>query len=341
MVTRALRIIATLAIWAACIFAAPRPIVLITDCGADMDDQWALAHLVLSPEFDVRAVVTTHTGQYPILAAPAAETSARIAREVLDHIPSRSRPVVLAGSSVPLRSRIAIRNAGVERILAESRNFNRQHRLTVIIIGAATDTASALLAEPAVAQRIEIVAMGFSGWPQGGDSFNVRNDPIAWQVILDSEVPVAIGDGSVTRRDLGLTSERAHALLDGTGNAGGYLAGLLDDWLAKQRSIVLQTTGDAKLWPVWDEVTVAYLLGMTKSERHDRPKLGADLKLDHSAKMGAITWITAIDASRLWTDLANRLRQARRSEQNAVAVSFGFVQITLRASRRTPSRVTP
>ena len=47
--------------------AASRPVILTTDCGADMDDQWALAHLVLSPEFDVRAVVTTHTGKFAAL----------------------------------------------------------------------------------------------------------------------------------------------------------------------------------------------------------------------------------------------------------------------------------
>jgi hypothetical protein len=42
----------TLAIVASCDAATPRPIVLTTDCGADMDDQWALAHIVLTPEFE-------------------------------------------------------------------------------------------------------------------------------------------------------------------------------------------------------------------------------------------------------------------------------------------------
>lgn len=305
--------ITTLAIAASCAAATPRPIVLTTDCGADMDDQWALAHLVLTPEFDVRAVVTTHTGKYPILAAPAAETSARIAREVLDHMPLRSHPVVIPGSSVALTSRTAMRNAGVERIISESRAFNRDRRLTVLVIGAATDTASALLIDRSLANRIEIIAMGFNEWPKGGDFFNILNDPIAWQVILDSGVPVTVGDGAVTKRDLSLTSKRAHAILDPTGDPGRYLAGLLDEWLAKHRPIVMQMTGDEKIWPVWDEVTVAHMLGMTKAERHARPKLRADLSFDHSAKHGTITWVTAIEGGRLGTDLADRLRHAQRT----------------------------
>jgi hypothetical protein len=35
--------------------AAPAA-MLTTDCGAEMDDQWALAHLLLSTELDLRAV---------------------------------------------------------------------------------------------------------------------------------------------------------------------------------------------------------------------------------------------------------------------------------------------
>jgi inosine-uridine nucleoside N-ribohydrolase len=109
------KLIAAFAIAVACALAAPRPVILTTDCGADMDDQWALAHLALSPEFDVRAVVTTHTGKFPVFPAPAAEGTAKVARDVLAHMPLRSRPVVIAGSSVALSSRSALLNEGVER----------------------------------------------------------------------------------------------------------------------------------------------------------------------------------------------------------------------------------
>jgi purine nucleosidase len=305
---RLLNSLVALTMAAAISAAAPYPVVLTTDCGADMDDQWALAHLVLAREFDVRAIVTTHTGKHPILAAPAAESSARIAREVLDQMKVRVRPVVIPGSSVPLTSRAPLRNPGVDRIIAESRNFAADHRLRVVVIGAATDTASALLADPSIANRIEIIAMGFKGWAEGGDEFNIQNDPIAWQVILDSGVPVTVGDGTVTKRDLSLTSERAHAVLDPAGEPGRYLAGLLDDWLAKHRDVVVQVTGNAKVWPVWDEVTVGYMLGMAHAEQRPRPKLRPDLSFDHSPKTGVVTWVTTVDGDRLWKDLARRLQ---------------------------------
>lgn len=302
---------------ATCLIAAtPRPLILTTDCGADMDDQWALAHLTVSPEFDVRAVVTTHTGNHPILAPPAAESSARIANEVLDHLTLRSRPPVIAGSSVPLGSRTPLQNPGVDRILSESHGFTANHRLTVIVIGAATDTASAILLDPTIAARIQIVAMAFKRWPEGGDDFNVVNDPIAWQILLDSGAPIVIGDSAVTQRDLLMTAKHAHAALDESGASGHYLAGLLDHWLATQRQIVVQVTGRTDSWPVWDEVTVAYLLGMSRSQVHPRPKLRPDLSFDTSAKDGAtknsvVTWVTAIDTERLLADLARKLATPR------------------------------
>jgi inosine-uridine nucleoside N-ribohydrolase len=292
--------------------AAPRPVLLTTDCGADMDDQWALAHMVLAPEIEVRAIVTTHTGKHAILPAPAAESSARIARDVLAHMPVRTKPLVIPGSSVPLASKTPLRNAGVDRIIAESKSFARDRRLTVIVIGAATDTASALLADPTITDRIEIVAMGFRGWTEGGDEFNIQNDPIAWQVILDSGVPVTVGDGTVTKRDLSMTSARAHAVLDRAGEPGRYLAGLFDQWLSAHPDVVKQVTGDAKVWPVWDEVTVAYMLHMAKADERPRPKMRADLSFDHSPKNGTVTWVTAIDGDRLWTDLARRLERAQQ-----------------------------
>src|SRR5262245_59931757 len=75
--------------------APRRAVVLTTDCGCEVDDQWALVHLCLSPAIDLRGVVTTHA---PNLRAPAAESSARVAYKVLDLLPLAARPPVMSGS---------------------------------------------------------------------------------------------------------------------------------------------------------------------------------------------------------------------------------------------------
>ena len=63
--------------------ASPLAVVLATDCGVEMDDQWALAHLLLSQEFALRAVITTHASSIGFSSA----TSAKQAAEVIARVP--------------------------------------------------------------------------------------------------------------------------------------------------------------------------------------------------------------------------------------------------------------
>jgi inosine-uridine nucleoside N-ribohydrolase len=177
-----------------------------------------------------------------------------------------------------------------------------------LVIGAATDTASALLVDPHLADRIEIVAMAFRQWPAGGDNFNVVNDPIAWEVLLDSKVPITVGDATVTARHLKMTRKQAHTLLGTCGKRGPYLASLLDDWLDRHGDLVESVTDSHDIWPVWDEVVVAHLLGFTHSESYPRPELGNDLQfVISSSPERSIRWITDIDEGALWRDLTQRL----------------------------------
>jgi purine nucleosidase len=295
----------------------PRPILLTTDTGADMDDQWVLAHLVLSPEFDLRGVVTTHTGSYALLPAPAAESTARVANEVLNHLPLAKRPQVIAGASNPLRAKAEPqRGPGVDFILRTARGFDRTRPLTVLVVGAATDLASALLVDPSLAERIEIVAMAFSKWPDGDDMFNVKNDVKAWQVLLESTAPIVVADGAVTLAHLRMTREHARSLFEARGDSGRYLAGLLVDWLDHRGNLAQMLTGDRNSWPVWDEATVAYLLGLAQSEVHARPRLRDDLKFEHplagQSSGPTIRWITGINSEKHWEDFSHKLDVANR-----------------------------
>src|SRR5207244_673531 len=112
--------------------------------------------------------------------------------------------------------------------------------------GAATDMASALLTDPTLADRIEVIAMAYYNWPDGGDEWNVKNDPKAWQVLLESRAPLAVGDQAVCKRDLAMNSERARTLFAERGPEGRYIAGIFTDWMTKHPDLAKSD------WPVWD-----------------------------------------------------------------------------------------
>lgn len=298
-----------------------RAVVLTTDCGADMDDQWTLAQLALAPELELRGIVTTHA---PSLAAPAAATAARVAQEVLDHLPLATRPPIIAGSSVPLASRTEpLANAGVQFLLQQSRAHSSARRLAVLVVGAATDVASALLIEPQFADRIELIAMGFERWPVGEDTWNVKNDVRAWQVLFASRAPIVIGDATVTKRDLLIERHTAHELFARHGLSGRYLADLHTAWLNKEAELCQKVTGSRDAWPVWDQVTVAHLLGLTRSKVHPRPILRDDMRFVHPAhttsrkprRAATVAWITAINSVKLWKHCTANLERALAAQQ--------------------------
>jgi inosine-uridine nucleoside N-ribohydrolase len=146
--------------------------------------------------------------------------------------------------------------------------------------------------------------MAFNDWPAGGDAFNVVNDPVAWQVVLNSDVPLVVGGAAVTRGGLALTRSEAAAQVSSRGPVGDYLHSLFVEWLDRQAALVAQLVAP-DTWVIWDEVVVAYVLGMARGEEVSRPGLNADLSFSHQETERRMTWITSIDSDRVWRDFTS------------------------------------
>ena len=204
--------------------------LLSTDVGAEIDDQWAIAHLALSPRVNLLGIVTTHT---PYLRA---QRSAEIAQEV------------------------------------------------------------------------RMVSMAFHSVQNGGREFNVQNDPKAWQVILETSVPLTIGCAEMCIRYLTLSRERAKERFGGISPAADYLVGLLEWWFAEHSDTCRAVTGKEDAWPIWDETVTAHLLGLTEVELLPRPRLLDNLDLEFRSGGDTVRWIKAVRADALWSDLMALLR---------------------------------
>ena len=172
--------------------------ILTTDCGAEMDDQWALAHLLLSTELDLRAVITTHASSIHLSSASSRERAADVVQHVL---PARASSLpVVAGSPEPLRDAKTPReNAGVDLLLRLSGDFSESRRLIVFAIGASTDVASAILKDPSIANRITVVAMGFRDWPGGGECLQREERSVS--VASNPQLRCSAGDRQRHRRE--------------------------------------------------------------------------------------------------------------------------------------------
>jgi purine nucleosidase len=183
------------------------PVILSTDVGNEIDDQWAIVYMLVNPEFDVLGIVSAHA---PTVSPPAAHTTYRILLEVVENrLKMVSHPPLFEGSSLPLEDSKTPRvNPGVDFIVRVSKPFSKDNRLALLTIGAVTDAGSAILKDPTIVDRIRIVDMRFNGWPKGGDEFNIANDVNALKVVTDSEVPLAVGSAQVCRAHLALNLDQ-------------------------------------------------------------------------------------------------------------------------------------
>lgn len=290
---------------------AKTPVILSTDVGNEIDDQWAVVYLLANPALDVLGIISAHA---PTVPAPAAHYTYRVLVDVVEnHMRMSVHPPLFEGSSLPLENDTSPRkNAGVDFIIESSKSFSPDHRLWVLTIGAATDVASAILQDPTIVDRIRVVAMGFRDWPDGGEEFNVANDVKAWQVILRSRVPVVIGCGKACEATLALTPAQAKELVAARGPIGAWLWEEYEAWYYRFVK-PLRKDDLSKPWIIWDTITLAYIEGITEQKQVPRPVLKDNMIFDHVETRDTITWITGLDSKRMWADFAEKLDAYQRT----------------------------
>ena len=256
---------------------ARMPVVLSTDVGNEIDDQWAISYLLLQPRFEVLGIMSAHA---PTITAPAAHTSYRILVDVVENrLGMRTHPLLVEGGSLPMENASTPRSSPAVNFLIEtSRRFSKDNRLTVLMIGAGTDIASAILTDPRIVERIRIIQMGFND-ERGGNEFNVANDVHALQAILNSNVPLVVGPGKVCRASLSLSFDEARQMLAKRGAIGAWLWEEYQAWYFRYVK-PLRVNDFSKPWVIWDNITLAYVLGMTTQHTLPRPRLRDDMTFE-------------------------------------------------------------
>jgi purine nucleosidase len=286
------------------------PVVLSTDVGNEIDDQWTITYLLLQPRLDVLGVMSAHA---PTITAPAGQTSHQILVDVVENrLGMRVHPPLIEGGSLPMEnSRTPRPSPAVNFLIETSKRFSKNNRLTVLMIGAGTDVASAILTDPAIVDRVRVIQMGFTD-EQGGNEFNIANDVHAVQAILDSNVPLVVGSGKVCRASLSLTLDQARQMLAKRGAIGAWLWEEYQAWYFRYVK-PLRVDDFSKPWVIWDNITLAYVLGMTTQHTLPRQRLRDDMTFEQVKTEQTVNWITDVDEQRMWADFLSLLDEYQRT----------------------------
>ena len=215
--------------------SASRPVRLVvdTDAANEADDQFAIAHALLTPSFDLRAILPSHFpgGREPDSQRASADEIMRVLRLV-----GRTDVPVPAGADGPLdRPDVPHDTPAARALIAESRLAAAAgDRLVIAALGNLTNIASALLLEPELARR-DVVLIWIGGPPYDGlaaaywPEYNLSGDRFAANVVFGSgiriwQVPMTV----YTRVGVGYAELRARVAPHG--ELGRYLAENLIEW---------------------------------------------------------------------------------------------------------------
>jgi purine nucleosidase len=168
-----------------------RRVVLDSDANNELDDQHAIAYaLFKSDELELEGITVNRTTNGGDVDQHVLEATRVVKLCNADSIP------VLKGANGNFEDlKTSVNDASfdgsqavnflIERALAPS-----DEKLLVIPIGKLTNVALALLKEPSIAERIEVVWLG-SNYPDAGE-YNHENDVPSVQFVMDSTVELAV-----------------------------------------------------------------------------------------------------------------------------------------------------
>lgn len=220
-------------------------VIIDTDCalgrpGAKVDDGFAVALALASPEIDVQLVTTT-AGNVDVVTATTRT------KALLERLGRRDVPVVAGGCPDGSAAARAI----AERALADPGT------VTLVALGPLTTVAAAIAAAPGVAASLrEVVVMGgrFGAPGQGPAEFNTRSDPWATRAVLDSGARVRFVGIDVTTR-VALSRDDLARIAAGSPGAR-YLAGQARARVATLTASGPWAAGGSVICPMHDPVAV-------------------------------------------------------------------------------------
>jgi purine nucleosidase len=228
-------LIAMLFLPMAALAAIPQPVIFDTDIGSDIDDAYALAQILHSPELRLLGVTTV---------AGDAVARARLAAKLLA-VAGRSEIPVFAGTSTATQymaqtewakgfTSPALHESGGVAFMREQINAH-PGEVTIIAVGELTNVAALLDSAPDIGKKIKAVALmggavlrGYAMGSKPEPEWNIKSNAVAARTVFNSGVPLLVAPLDSTA-DLKLSPE---------GRVQVFSAGLpLNDALAALNSI--------------------------------------------------------------------------------------------------------
>ncbi|SFR33304.1 Inosine-uridine nucleoside N-ribohydrolase [Robiginitalea myxolifaciens] len=172
---------------------AQRPLIVDADTGNEVDDLFALAHILLSDDLEVTALNAAHWQTSHWAVANSMENSHRLNQQLLGEMGMDVPTLRGAPARMYDWGDRAQHSAAAYEIIRQARQGDS---LEIIAMGALTNLASAVFIAPEIAPKLKIYWLGttmdFETGVMKRNDFNPLMDPFALDYLLESRADLHI-----------------------------------------------------------------------------------------------------------------------------------------------------
>lgn len=275
-------------------------VILDTDTYNECDDQFALAYMLLSQnKFNIEAITVAPYHHDNNISIPEGnEKSYNEIVKICKYLNFDTTNKVYKGSEDYLQNNYNETTKAVEKIIEIAMKNEKTY---ILSIGAITNIAIAILKEPRIIDRIEIVWLGGHSLLQNkNDEFNFRQDIKAVQTVFESNVKLTIIPCKSVASNLRISIYELEHFLKGKNELCDYLC---------QRFYNDGVHGIQERRVIWDISVIAYLINKDwfEEKKMDCPEINKDLSYTFNKNDRKIKFVTYLDSDKIYNDLFDKL----------------------------------
>lgn len=173
--------------------AQKQKIIVDADTGNEVDDPYALVRILLEPTVEVTALNAAHWQTSHWTEARSMENSHRLNQQLVGEMGIQVKTLRGAPARMYDWGDRAQHSAAVYEIIRQTKE---EREVTILVLGALTNVASAVFIEPNIAKKLKVywlgTTMNFKTKVLKRNDFNPLMDPYALDYLLDSEVELSI-----------------------------------------------------------------------------------------------------------------------------------------------------
>ncbi|QTF10803.1 nucleoside hydrolase [Brenneria izadpanahii] len=276
-------------------------VMISSDAKNEADDDFAVAHALLTPTFQVKGIIAAHYARTaPLMKRdPGAsmENSYQELKRLLTLMEKTDVPVYRGAADALKKGETSpALSEGAQALIKEAMKQD-DAPLFVLVMGSLTDVSAALLAEPRIAQKMTVVWIGGMPYPKGGWEYNMFNDPVAADNVFKSQVPMWQIPHNVYMSVRVSLSELA-VRVKPQGKVGAYLWQQMIDFNKEISAIVKDVPWPkSEVWVLGDNPSVSLLLDDHEYNYAlvDAPRLNDDLTYAPQPNARQIRVYNAVD----------------------------------------------